>query len=215
MNHRPAGHRCLLLLVILLFVPPALPAQQTLSIRRTTTVDPCRLASADTLKMLLGMGLKPHFPLEFHQDGHHIKLSNPTIRSATCPGLRVEIKADARYQDTRGITQYSSTGTMRFRSPLVGVINYSAPRLKASGDAAAITAETLGSARACLTNIDIVELNLENIPNWIDNDYMRRKMNEKLKDKACFDITQLVRLYLTMGGTIPVTEGATIERKKP
>ena len=204
--------RTLLLLAILLASPLGLHAQQTLAGRRTATVDPCRLASADTLKMLLGMGLKPHFPIEFHKDGHHIRMSNPTIRSATCPGLRVEMKADVRYQDTRGVVQYSSTGTIRFRSPLVGVITYTATRLKASSNTAAITPETLGQARACLTDITILDFNLDRVPNWLDNNYMRQKMNEKLKDKACFDITELVRLYLTMGGTIPLTDGSLIER---
>lgn len=190
-----------------------LSAQQPVLGRKTVTVDPCRIASADTLQMLLGMGLKPHFPLEFHDDGHHITLRNPSVRSATCPNLRVEIVADIRYQDTRGALQYSSTGTIRFRSPLIGVVMYVAKPVKASGNDPAITPQNLGSARACLTDITILDLNLKNIPNWLDNTYMRKKMNERLKDKACFDITELVRLYLTMGGTIPVPSMPVIERK--
>jgi hypothetical protein len=214
MNTRPLTPGGLLPALLLAAALP-LSAQQTAIGRKTATVDPCLITSADTLKMLLGMGLKPHFPLAIHKDEHHITLSNPVVTKATCPNLGVEIHADIRYQDTRGLLQYSSTGTVRFRSPLQGVVVYTAYPLKAAANAPPITPTSLGSARACLTDITILELNLKNIPNWLDNTYMRKRMNEKLKDKACFDITELVRLYLTMGGTIPVPQRPVIERRKP
>lgn len=162
----------------------------------TRIIDACQFAPSDTLAKYLESGIAPYFPIEAHKDGHHIKVSNPDVRKVTCPNLRLEVRADVKYQDTRGLVQYSSSGHVRFGSPLRLTVQYQ------STPGQPVKPGDVTSARACFTDIKVLELNLNNVPNWIDNTYIRGKLQNKLVPNACVSVLSIVRLYVAMGGTL-------------
>jgi hypothetical protein len=57
-------------------------------------------------------------------------------------------------------------------------------------------------ALASLTNINVTDLNLNNVPNWVDNTWVRQWLNSKLANRMCFDVTSLVSLYVQQGGRL-------------
>jgi len=55
-----------------------------------------------------------------------------------------------------------------------------------------------------LTDITVNELNLNNVPNWIDNTWIRNYLNQQFGGtQRCSDVSLLVALYLQNGGSIP------------
>lgn len=160
-------------------------------------IDPCAIASADQLKTLLAAGIGGYFPISQQSGGDHVRIDKPDIRTVTCPNLRIEAKAGIKYWVTRGFPQFSTSGEIRFTSPLVAVLQF-APGSLPDG----LAASELQSARACLTNIQVTNLDLHNIPNWLDNGYLKDMLNKRLADTACFDVTTLVRAYLTTKGPL-------------
>lgn len=165
---------------------------------RVTVKDPCEVASADTLKSVLTAGLAPYFPMSHSSDGEKVTLSDPTITEAKCPGLRITVKAKIRYQKTQGFPQGSVSGDMRFTSPLELRVRHST-KIHAGTP---IPADQVQSARACLTNINVTALNLNNVPNWLDNGWIREKVLDPKLKSACFDVTGLVTAYIQHGGVV-------------
>ena len=163
----------------------------------TKTVNPCQIASADQLRNLLSLGIGQYFPLKYSKSGHHITISNPTVTDATCSPFKVTIKAHIRYQDTRGLDQFSTSGDVRFTSTVLAKVTY---RVVTPG--APVRAEDLIKAQACLTEIQATGLNLKNVPNWLDDGWIKDYLNKQLPNHVCFDITNLVKLYLEHGGTL-------------
>lgn len=176
---------------------PRGPIDGTLRFQMKAVKDPCQVADATKLKELLSMGLAGYFPLHQSEGGEHVTISNPTITNATCPNLRLTMRARIRYQKTRGLDQYSVSGEVRFTSPLEARITHLnvAP-------GAPIPAADIVAASACLTNIDVVGLDLKNVPNWLDDGWVKEKVIDPRLDEKCFDITNLVKLYLQNGGVI-------------
>ncbi len=173
------------------------PPQGEISKIVTKTVDPCQFASADQLKTLLSAGIGQYFPIKHSKSGHHITISDPTITNATCSPFKVTIKANIRYQDTRGFDQFSTSGDVRFTSTVVAKVSY---KLVTLGEP--VRADNLVKAEACLTDIQVTGLNLNNVPNWLDDGWVKDQLNKRLANQACFDITNLVKLYLQKGGTL-------------
>ncbi len=158
------------------------------------TIDPCLAASEDQLKLVISAGIGGYFPIKNSKDGEHVTISDPRLSELHCPNLRIAMRVDIRYQKTRGFPQYSTSGDARFASPLVAKVTYSG-----LSDAKPTRVD---KALACLTDINLVGLNLKNVPNWLDNTWIRAKLNDKLADQACFDITSYVNLYLQQGGSM-------------
>ena len=94
--------------------PPPRPG----GMRMTTvkTVDPCAIAAADQLKFLIAGGIPRFFPLVYDKNGDHLRVSNPDVRNVDCPSLRLQIRAELRYDGTRGLPHFESS-SLRFASP--------------------------------------------------------------------------------------------------
>lgn len=163
----------------------------------TIEIDPCSIATPEQLKLLISWKIGETFPQKFSDRGHHITLSNPELTGLECPNLTISVRIDVRYQKTRGFPQFSSKGKLRFRSPLVARVTY---LIRSVGK---IERAQVTEALACLTDIDVTEYNLRRVPNWLDNAYMRKKLNERLPDQVCFDLTDLVKEFLdNQGGSV-------------
>jgi len=157
----------------------------------TKNLDPCTFGTEAQLTSLLSAGLGGYFPLKHSKGGEHIRISKPQLTDLKCPNLRVNLAADIRYQKTQGVPQFSSSGKVRFASPLIARVTYSFG-----------SPPVVHRALACLTNINVTELNLKNVPNWVDNTWVRQWLNSKLANRMCFDVTSLVSLYVQQGGKL-------------
>lgn len=172
-------------------IPTAVPL-------RVSVKDPCEVAPAATLKNALAIGLAPYCPISESKDGEKVTVSEPTITSVTCPNLKISLKVSARYQKTRGFPQFSASGTARFTSPLE--LRVAHPMYIGAGQP--IPAGDVRSAKACLTDINAVELNINNVPIWLDNGWLREKLLEPFLASKCVDVTNLVRLFIQQGGLV-------------
>jgi hypothetical protein len=165
---------------------------------RLSVKDPCEVAPAGSLKALLAKGLAPYFPISKSRDGEKVTVSEPSITDATCPNLKIAMKVSVRYQKTRGFPQLSVSGTARFTSRLD--LRIAHPITIGSGQP--IPAADVRSARACLTDINATELNINNVPNWFDNGWLREQVLEPLLVSKCVDVTDLVKMYIQYGGVV-------------
>jgi len=178
----------------------------------TAQIDPCTLASADALKLLLQGGLQKYFPYSVNNEGEHIKISDPTIEQVSCPHMRIEMKAHVQYRQTRGFPQYETGGTLKIDSPLVAKVQYQ----KSTGGNEAVTASNFVRAAAMLTNPSITSLQIDNVPGWLTPSWIRDCLNGKYSNWGChdilhqmsFDVTNLVKLYLEQGNTIATSSPA-------
>ena len=157
----------------------------------TKSVDPCTIATQNQLKTLLAAGMAGYFPLKDSKDGEHVTISDPSLTDLVCPNLRITIFAHIRYQKTRGIPQFSTSGEVRFTSPLIVRVTFAPSNPPA-----------LQKASACLTHIDLIGLNLNKVPNWLDGTWVKNWLNARLANQMCFDMTGLVNLYLQQGGKL-------------
>lgn len=157
----------------------------------TISIDPCLFASAAALKMVLQTHINSQFPIS---EGN-VRLWDPKVVAATCPQFRAEIRTDIRYKKTTGVPQYSTSGQVRIGSPIIARITYP--------DGQAPSKQNITEAQACLTSIQVLGLNLNRVPNWLDNGWVRAKLNENLQDAMCFVVMQQVAAHLQSGGTLP------------
>lgn len=165
---------------------------------RLSVKDPCEVAPAATLKNVLAAGIGQYFPITESKDGEKVTISEPTVTDATCPSFKVSMKASARYQKTRGIPQFSASGTAKFSSRVD--LRVSHPIYIGSGQP--IPASEVRTARVCMTDIHATDLNINNVPNWLDNGWLREHLLEPMLVSKCFDVTNLVRLYIQQGGVV-------------
>jgi hypothetical protein len=173
------------------------PPIQSIALVRVKTIDPCIVASTEQLRLLLSAGIGKYFPLHSDHDGEHVTISKPDLRNVDCPNLRAQIRADVAYSSTRGIAQFQASGSLRLASPIVAKIAY-ATELPTQP----VTATNLKSAQACLTNVEILTLDIKNVPNWLDNTWMKDWLNTQVPNHVCFDVTSLVYVYLSNGSAL-------------
>jgi hypothetical protein len=191
--------------LLVLTVPAAAQPRSALAVppggglhEMTKVVDPCAVATAEQLKLLISGGIGTDFPVKYHKDGEWITLSNPDVRTATCPNLRLEMLLDVRYDRTRGLVQFQSSGTMRIGVRLVANVTYLGNRLLPPP----VTAENFRRAAACFQSIQVLTLDIKNVPSWLDNTFIKDWLNKSLSGGACFDVTSLVLFYLKGGETL-------------
>jgi hypothetical protein len=124
---------------------------------------------------------------EYHKDGRHLTMSDPTLSDLKCPGCKIEIKAKVRYQDTRGFPQFSASGTMRASARLEARVTMDGPRLQ--------------KAQVLVKDLKVVGLNLNGVNNAIDAE-IRKQMDQKLPNQLPpVDVTALVQTFLNQGGS--------------
>ena len=60
-----------------------------------------------------------------------------------------------------------------------------------------------------MTGLKVTGLDLKNVPNWLDNTWIKRKLNDNLNGKLCVDITSYVKIFLSQGGGLGGSSAAT------
>lgn len=177
-------------------------------------IDPCTITSADTLKTLLQAGIQNYFPIAMDNGGEHMRITNPNVEQVICPHMMIKVHTAFGYSQTRGLLQFQTGGSMELQSSLVVEVTFAG-----GGPAMAnapITASNLARAAALLTNPQITSLQVDNIPSWIDLSWLAACLNGAYSNWGCtdvlhamsFDVTDLVRLYLQQGNTLPASPQA-------
>lgn len=99
------------------------------------------------------------------------------------------LKANIRYQKTRGFPQFSVSGTMKFSVQ---------PQLSAT-----FLDAQLQSASLNLANPEVLSVNINNVPNWLDNNSeVRAFLTAKLAEQPPIPCTNELRLFLMAGGSL-------------
>jgi len=175
----------------------------------TKQIDPCSIPPvdpADVLKALLSVGIKIYFPRAMQNGGEHIKLSDPEVEQVSCPNMTMKVKFAIEYRQTRGFPQFQVSGSVEIESPLIGLVQYQ----PGANGSTVITQSNFLHAAAVLTDIQITALHLKNVPNWLDNTWLRACLNGQYSNWGCtdvvrqmsFDISDLVQAYLQQGHTL-------------
>lgn len=176
------------------------------ALAETKQIDPCSFATADVLQQLLQIGLHSYFPYAMQKGGEHIKLSDPQVEQVTCPNMAMRVRFKIEYRQTRGLVQFQESGTVELESPLVGEVRF---QPSSAGNSVVTSANFVGAV-AVLTDITITSLNLKNVPNWIDNTWIRDCLNGEHSNWGChdqvrqmrFDVSKLLAMYLQAGNTL-------------
>ena len=161
-------------------------------------IDVCQIVQGDSIKLTaLLQGITTFFPIDTAHDGEHVRLSDPKIWKKTCPNLFLEIHTHMQYWKTRGLIQYQFSAGLTFTAHLAGTVYYASPA------GAPVSTANFVRAKACLQNIDIVGLDIQNLPTWFsDWDVVKGYINDKLGHNTCFDVTKQVQTLLTLGVTL-------------
>jgi hypothetical protein len=130
--------------------------------------------------------LRLDIPISWSKSGHHVKIKKMTL--ADWSDDRLYVKMDLNYKKTRGFPQYSTTGTARGRFDV------------SFTDAPSI----------CLSDLTITELNLRRVPNWLDNTWIRNKINSKIPDTLCVPIPDKLVLDELVLDPNPVSGGSPV-----
>ncbi|MBI4545054.1 MAG: hypothetical protein HY703_07665 [Gemmatimonadetes bacterium] len=165
---------------------------------RTTTIDPCLVATAGQLRLVLAAGLDAAFPVKPPpRGGHNVTISDPDLQLVDCPGPRLEARARIQERHRRGPLRRSTSGQFRFASRADGQLTYAVTALPGP-----IPESAVRRALICLSEIRVLGLDLEKTPDWLDRAWIEDQLNAQLRDQACADITGLVRAYLASGGQL-------------
>jgi hypothetical protein len=190
-------NRFLFLAPLFILVTAASAADLTQMVIFSRNVDPCTVASVAQLKPIMTSALNSAFPLVKESPGKRVTLSNPELVDLKCAPLKVEVRAKIQTRDTRGLDQGQASGQVRFSAKIGGKVSY------VGGPAAPITKSNFKGAKACIGDVTVLGLNLNNVPNWLDNTVIKDFLNNNLsKTQFCQDITPYVSLYLQNGGTL-------------
>jgi hypothetical protein len=155
-------------------------------------VDPAVLANYDeaTMKVALQAGMAG-WSFGKSKDGEKITVKDIRVQDVSIENgiTTLHLKATIRYQKTTGFPQFSTTGTIKFSVQ---------PQLSAW-----FVEGSLTSASIKLANPDVKEVNLSNVPNWLDNSSeMRGFLEAKLAQQPAIAVTTLLQSFLAMGGSL-------------
>lgn len=169
----------------------------------TLTLDPCVFASEDQVRGLFDSRLNQYFPMKPKlESGRSLTLSDPRLSDVRCPNLNIAVRNKLKYRKTRGVPQYSTSGSLRFGSPVAAQVTYN------PGSGGAPQPSDIQQARACMTDIRILGLDLKRVPNWLDSTWIRKCLNgqfpgcKRLAHQLCVDVTGPVKSHLARGGRL-------------
>jgi Ca2+-binding RTX toxin-like protein len=157
-------------------------------------IDPSQINNdPELLKTTLNnSGLLEQLAFHYHDgNGHHVRVKNVKVSHVTIAAgqTKLEIRADYRYQDTRGLVQYSVSGSVRLSLR---------PVLQIS-----LTETGVDSANITFKDLNVLEVTVNNVPNWADNiGFIRNKIAAELNGMAPVPVAGLVQAYLATGGTL-------------
>lgn len=161
-------------------------------------LDPSTLASATpaTLKAALQQGLTGK-SYSKTKNGLKFSVKDFEVETVTVANgvTTVAIKAKVRLQQFVFGQQVASTsGTLKFTLQ---------PQLSAT-----LIDASVASASVSLANVQVTEMNLNNVPNWLDNaSEVREFLEAKLAAEPPMNYTSQLQAYLAFGGSL----GPTIE----
>lgn len=161
-------------------------------------VDPAPLAgyNASTMKTALELGMSG-WSFSQTQNGGKITVSNLHVQEVSIDnGLTtVHLKAKIQYKKTTGFPQFSVSGSIEFTVQ---------PQLSATFVEGGLT-----SASVKLANPEVTNVNINNVPNWLDNNSeVENFLEHKLANQPPIAITPLVQAFLAVGGSLGPTIGA-------
>jgi hypothetical protein len=161
-------------------------------------VDPAVLANYNeaTMKAALQYGLAG-WSFSKSSGGEKITVKNLAVQDVTIEDgiTRVHLKATIRYQKTTGFPQFSVSGTIKFSVQ---------PQLSAY-----FVEGSLNSASIKLANPDVKEVNLNNVPNWLDNtSEVHQFLETKLAQQPAINVTSLLQSFVAAGGSLGPSIGA-------
>jgi hypothetical protein len=173
----------------------ALAGQAGTDVITFQAVDPAPLANSNaaTMEAALQAGLGG-WSLSKSQSGGKVTVSNLTVQDVTIENgiTTVHLKGKIRYQKTTGFPQFSVSGTIEFSVR---------PQLTAN-----FTEGQLTSAAVKLANVNVTDVNLSNVPNWLDNtSEVRDFLEGKLAQQPPIEVTGLLQLFLASGGSLGPT----------
>jgi len=155
-------------------------------------IDPSQLTTnANLIKDLVNnSGELEKLAFKYHDgDGHYVTVKNIKCTQVTMAAgvTRFEIRADYRYQDTRGLVQFSASGSVKLSlRPVLNVI---------------VTEAGVASATLSLTDLKVKEVTVNNVPNWADDlAFIKNKMAAKLSNLQPLNVTDLAAAYLAQSG---------------
>lgn len=154
--------------------------------------DPAVLVNynAAAMKSALQMGLTGK-SFSQSKNGEKVTISNIEVESVTIENgvTTLHLKAKMRYQKTTGFPQFSTTGTIKFTVQ---------PKLSATFGESGLLAASIK-----LGNPEVTSVNINNIPNWLDNtSKVRDFLTHKLEQVSPIPCTQLLALFLNSGGSL-------------
>ena len=160
-------------------------------------VDPAVLANYDeaTMKAALQVGIAG-WSFGQSQSGGKITVKNLEVQDVAIENgvTRVHLKGTIRYQKTTGFPQFSVSGTIKFSVQ---------PQLSAN-----FVEGALNSASIKLANPVVKEVNLSNVPNWLDNSSeVRSFLEAKLAQQPAINVAGLLQTFLAAGGSLGPTIG--------
>jgi hypothetical protein len=153
----------------------------------TVTIDPCSVASEAQLRQLATAVLAGRTLHESHS-GNSVTVSNMQLVDLTCPGCKVEVSAKIRYKKTRGFPQFSVSGHIRFSFQ-------AALRVTLQGS-------QIVKAELVLSNFKVLGLDLNHVPNWLDNWSKVRNWLSAQMSSQTIDVTPWVQAFVANGGSL-------------
>ena len=161
-------------------------------------VDPAALANYDeaTMKVALQAGLAG-WSFGKLKNGEKITVKDIRVQDVNIENgiTTLHLKATIRYQKSTGFPQFSTSGTIKFSVQ---------PQLSAW-----FVEGSLTSASIKLANPEVTEVNLSNVPNWLDNSSeMRDFLEAKLAQQPAITVTILLHSFVAMGGILGPSIGA-------
>jgi hypothetical protein len=158
-------------------------------------VDPAALVNynAAAMKAALQIGLNGVSFSEY-KNGEKVTISNIEIQSVSIENgvTTLHLKATIRYQKTTGFPQFSTTGTIQFSVQ---------PKLSAT-----FVDGQVHSASVKLANPNVTEVNINNVPNWLDNtSEVREFIEKKLEQQPALPVTALLQMFIQSGGSLGPT----------
>jgi hypothetical protein len=161
-------------------------------------VDPAVLAGYNeaTMKAALQVGLSG-WSFGKTKDGEKITVKNLQVLDVAIENgiTTVFLKADIRYQKTRGFPQFSVSGTITFSVQ---------PQLSAY-----FTDGSLTSASIKMAHPAVEDVNLSNVPNWLDStSEVKNFLEARIAERSPIPVTALMQVFLATGGSLGPTIGA-------
>ncbi len=160
-------------------------------------VDPCSVAPVDQLRFVVSAGLGRLFPLRAARDNHAVTMRSPSVVSASCPALRVDVALKVHEEAAPPGSGTAMVPSARVETPMRVSVTMKQATPGRAGDA-----DQLSSASLCVQRVDALALGREAAPAWLTPAWIQASLARSPLRHACFDVTSLVYVFLQRGGRL-------------